>query len=109
MPRMSSVRRLHLEAYTLAMAELKRSIEAPSNEARKALSEALLSPKGLHGNESHGPRPFKAFKGLRRPSDRCHSRRERSARMLKDSGFVASTLRLAGSEERPLKASFRKL
>ena len=34
MPRMSSVRRLYLEAHTLAMSELKRSIDAPSDEAR---------------------------------------------------------------------------
>ena len=32
MARMGSVRRLYLEAYTLAMAELKRNIDAPSDE-----------------------------------------------------------------------------
>ena len=47
MPRMSSVRRLCLEAHTLAMSELKRSIDAPSDEARP-LNNISLRLKGLN-------------------------------------------------------------
>ena len=61
MPRMSSVRRLYLEAYTLAMAELKRSIEAPSDEARpqESLMKALIG--FMVGAMAQG------FKALHRP------------------------------------------
>jgi hypothetical protein len=53
MPRMSSVRRLYLEAHTLAMSELKRSIDAPSDEARP-LNDIFLKFE----------RPYQVFRAL---------------------------------------------
>jgi len=65
MPRMASVRRLYLEAYTLAMAELKRSIDAPSNEV------GLIKRPSPHGFNKYKALiysvGFKAFTKAPRP------------------------------------------
>ena len=92
MPRMSSVRRLYLEAHTLAMSELKRSIDAPSDEARP-LNYIFLKYE----------RPYQAFRvflrpfQVKRPLVQYRSSSVKNASMHRSKGFADSTLKASTS------------